>query len=192
MAWGDINRLDAVLSPQDSAYNFSLISQLRAFAPSRPRLCGIVYEPGFCTSYGWQVVENPEMGGQTEPPGMRNTMAIAKNQIGDGSHLLHGYHNRGNLTKRKQARDIFEWRNSFGRCRFNRQERADVTYNDGCKALFRLLLVGNVHSCDQAHGRRQLIGHNNLCSKPPLHLDCFGFREIKRMESGRLQGTVIL
>ena len=106
VARGNIDGLYPGPCAQDHSHPLALVNEAAILAPTRSQLAVFPDKPCLGAADRRQVKPEPQVAGESETPGMSETLAVTENNIRLISECPKSAQERGNLTEREEPRDV--------------------------------------------------------------------------------------
>lgn len=91
MADGDIDRLDVILCPEQTADHLIVIHQGCEVPPLLSRFLCTSHQTGFSAPDGGHIEQNTQVAGQAKTSGMSDTLTVTNDQIRSQGQFFHGF-----------------------------------------------------------------------------------------------------
>lgn len=149
MSDADEDRLDAAAGPQDRAHGLAPVNQRGEPSGRRGRVAVLAAKPTLGTPDGRAVDQQTRVRGQTESPGVGQTLAVEDEHVGYGLELAHGGQSRRYFPEAEQSGNVREPHRPPGQRFLNDRAGLEIVDYDAGHATLLVGTEGQIHTGDQ-------------------------------------------
>ena len=183
VARGNIDGLHPGPCAKHHSHPLAPVREAAILAPTRPRLPMPPDKPRLGATDRWQVKPEPQVAGESETPGMGETLAVTENNIRLMPEVLESAQERRNFAEGEEPRDVGKGDMILHLDEFHKLEPGKGMDGDGSHHPVAVPPISHVGARDQADPAGE-GPQDHAAGKVPLEGHSLLRREIPGMEHG--------